>query len=710
MTAERDLAQAIANAVDAKVAGMRPESSTMPATYQGRDAEGKGWVLLPGATDPTPVSRMAVEADLGDTVSVTVANGKATVDSNVSNPSAGLAGVKVVERTANTANATASNALTAAYDARSAATSAQASADTARQAANEAVADASTARSMAESASSDAAAASESAAIAKQSADKAAYALSDVENVVGTVNWIAEHGEYVLTSDTAIVEGKAYYTRSGTAPNYVYTLVTEPRVSELSTYYELEIDESVQNYLASHIYLLNDGLYVTTDSATGYKVRIDGDSVDVLDASGNVMATFGTTARVGTSAGQNIKIDSDSVDVCTGTTVDATISASGASFLQGNANITAFLEGDDFRGINLTASDPSTYLRIVNDLEDGGGVPYSGVMLSKLLAWGPSETLITANATAIVNAANKAVYKTGGDMFGQLSFINDEINRDAAAPSSKQYGQKMPVWRDVDGEMVGYIQAVRNTDGRIGLQITPINEKSDGTSAYGAFTIFVDDTGETTYGVNNAANFRSAINAASKSGETFTGSVVLEPTSSSGAAYLYLDSTNINRDGAAPSATTVGNSRIILRDADNENFARIITGTNTSGVNFLQFYVYNENSGTEVSNVLTLNIAKNGSQTYSVSNPANFRTAIGITKVGNAEYTINSGYFVLTNSAISSTSVVICQPYYASGTGTSKYTYTAQNSSGSANIYVRDGSGTQPANGTKTRLAFVIVN
>lgn len=441
MTTEHDLAKAIADAVDAKVASMRPESSTMPATYQGRDSEGKGWVLLPGATEPTPVARMAVEAAQGDTVSVTVANGKATVNSNLSNPSAGLAGVQVVERTANTASATASEALAAASDARTAATSAQASADTARQAATDATLDAATARSMAESATADAAIASASATVAKESADKATYALSDVENVVGTLNWIAEHGEYVLTSDTAIVEGKAYYTRnvdyaqtsdtiaqsgktyytrSGTSPDYVYTavalpdsssistenyhitvhphsnimpryggtatftvetndtpelfywhysadggttwkqastvgysgydtdtlsfeaiqtrvdgrlyrcyvrfsdstheysgssivligtyyeelevtytLVTDPQVAELSSYYELSLNESVQNYLASHLWLDDYGLNLSVDSANGYRIHqgtVDGTKTAgtyILDPQGAIVASFG---------------------------------------------------------------------------------------------------------------------------------------------------------------------------------------------------------------------------------------------------------------------------------------------------------------------------------------------------------------------------------------------------------------------------------
>lgn len=44
---------------------------------------------------------------------------------------------------------------------------------------------------------------------------------------------------YVLTSDTSIVSGKTYYTRSGTDPNYTYTAVSEPSASSLSSYYEV---------------------------------------------------------------------------------------------------------------------------------------------------------------------------------------------------------------------------------------------------------------------------------------------------------------------------------------------------------------------------------------------------------------------------------------------------------------------------------------
>ena len=58
-------------------------------------------------------------------------------------------------------------------------------------------------------------------------------------------NLLATYGAnvaYRLTTDTAIVPGKLYFTRSGTSPNYTYTRVTNPQAASLSTYYEQYIN------------------------------------------------------------------------------------------------------------------------------------------------------------------------------------------------------------------------------------------------------------------------------------------------------------------------------------------------------------------------------------------------------------------------------------------------------------------------------------
>ncbi len=53
------------------------------------------------------------------------------------------------------------------------------------------------------------------------------YALKDAVNT------------YALTSDEEIVEGKTYYTRSGSEGSYTYTAVTTPVLADIGTYYEV---------------------------------------------------------------------------------------------------------------------------------------------------------------------------------------------------------------------------------------------------------------------------------------------------------------------------------------------------------------------------------------------------------------------------------------------------------------------------------------
>jgi hypothetical protein len=55
-------------------------------------------------------------------------------------------------------------------------------------------------------------------------------------------------GEFALTSDEAVVEGKTYYTRSGSAGAYVYTKVEDPKTASIASYYEL-VAASGKNYV-----------------------------------------------------------------------------------------------------------------------------------------------------------------------------------------------------------------------------------------------------------------------------------------------------------------------------------------------------------------------------------------------------------------------------------------------------------------------------
>ncbi|MDR0979501.1 MAG: phage coat protein [Lachnospiraceae bacterium] len=60
---------------------------------------------------------------------------------------------------------------------------------------------------------------------------------------------------YALTSDTALVAGKTYYTRAGEEGSYIYTAVANPDVSEIGTYYEV----TAEGYTEYTSYALGDG-------------------------------------------------------------------------------------------------------------------------------------------------------------------------------------------------------------------------------------------------------------------------------------------------------------------------------------------------------------------------------------------------------------------------------------------------------------------
>ena len=397
------LESTIKKLVDSKIEkAMQGGPQTVLAEYKGTDSQGKGWVVIAGSTETTPITRATVEAAPGDTVSVTIGDGKCVMDANISNPSAGVAGVRKAEMTANQAKDDAEKAIAFSQQASTAASSAQASAQSAANAAGDAQAtanavhgmaeqaqrDASTAKTAAEAATGvlegmqeaaeaagttlegiyqDAADAQTAAESAQSSASAATRSLSDVERVVGTLNWIAEHGEYVPTQDAVVAEGKTYYTashsyhltedtevdssktyytRSGSgteADPYVYTVVASPDVSEIATYYErstaysvvpepvtadiatyyeLSLDESVQSFIASHVWLDDYGLNLSVDSANGYRIHqgtVDGTEpvgTYIVNPYGEVEASFtGEGVFVGSLDASHISIGPSSLDL-----------------------------------------------------------------------------------------------------------------------------------------------------------------------------------------------------------------------------------------------------------------------------------------------------------------------------------------------------------------------------------------------------------
>lgn len=193
--------------------------------------------------------------------------------------------------------------------------------------------------------------------IATAAASTALAQLSTVEDVVGTLAWISEHGtykattdtekaagkyyfarseQYALTEDTAIDPEKTYYTRSGSGTEqdpYVYTVVANPDVQDIGNYYELfysyspvvvpdganpaalglyeldSIDEAVSNYVASHLALTDEGLYVSS-SSNGWRVLIASDGVYIINTAGTIVAQYKDTVRIGETGKHHIELSS----------------------------------------------------------------------------------------------------------------------------------------------------------------------------------------------------------------------------------------------------------------------------------------------------------------------------------------------------------------------------------------------------------------
>lgn len=144
------------------------------------------WVHIPGGVEETPIKK-TINAEAGDKVKVHIANGSAWISGNETAP-------PTDDRTAIHATNIAVEADKKAEDAASYAARAKLAADSAET----------------------------NAGIAQKSATTAINQLGYIEDVVGTLEWIAKHGEYEKTEDTEIQEGKIYFRRVASLIEYPF--------------------------------------------------------------------------------------------------------------------------------------------------------------------------------------------------------------------------------------------------------------------------------------------------------------------------------------------------------------------------------------------------------------------------------------------------------------------------------------------------------
>lgn len=224
------------NAVEELIGELRAPAQddikTYIATVSRKDEEGVVWVRLAGADGETPTASTSAEVDRGDIVNVEWRNNKLYIAGNTSNPSVGIVRVEAVEAAAGVAQQAAANAVKSAGEAY----------DAAEYAKGQAIA----AQSEVEGIRELAEAAQGSADTAQAAADGAMLSLEAVQNVVGVLDWVKSNGQYEFTEDAEFVEGRLYFSVTGTP-------VTDPVAQDLWKYYE---------------YNSSTGIYTLTEDTT----------------------------------------------------------------------------------------------------------------------------------------------------------------------------------------------------------------------------------------------------------------------------------------------------------------------------------------------------------------------------------------------------------------------------------------------------------
>lgn len=254
---------------------VRGSQKSDEATVTGRvtrvDAGITAWVMIGNNQSPTPCS-MDMKCAVGDTVTVRISGHKAVVIGNETAPATDDKRANVAYKEADVANANAGTA--------------QQTANVADLRASSAMRAAKEAEDYAEDAHTAADSAQASATAASGYATNALAGLATVQKVAETVMWIAQHGHMIATTDTQIDPAKVYFVEDEdgeyTADGVNYSLVEAPKVEDIGTYYELSIEESVQNYLTTILAVTSDGLHIFGDNpriiigdTAGFHIEID---------------------------------------------------------------------------------------------------------------------------------------------------------------------------------------------------------------------------------------------------------------------------------------------------------------------------------------------------------------------------------------------------------------------------------------------------
>lgn len=248
-----------------------------------RIEDGTAWVHIPGGVDETPV-KLTINASVGDTVQVRVSGGRAFLVGNRTAP-------PTDDTTAIKATYVAKNAQETAVEAKSEASEAWHYAGTAKEAAESAQDSADSAAEAAIEAWNHADDAHQAAVSANNSANNALVQLSVVEDVAGTLRWISEHGSYVPTTDTTVIEGSVYFIYEN--GDYIPIANPDPSANPSQEgWYVLDVTESQAKYIMAHLAVTSAGLWVLPVNQLAEHPLVDSNDNQIIDSDNNPIVDF----------------------------------------------------------------------------------------------------------------------------------------------------------------------------------------------------------------------------------------------------------------------------------------------------------------------------------------------------------------------------------------------------------------------------------
>lgn len=269
---------------------------------------------------------------------------------------------------------------------------------------------------------------------------------------------------------------------------------------------------------------------------------------------------------------------------------------------------------DDFRSIVIKADAANTSIapiRLSQNDQDGRRIVFE--------LWNGAESIAATGLTA------RLLFGVGEGGYATMTAVSDAATATWAVDVPQEALQTAGVVR-MAVEVASGSQAVCTRIFDAVVEPAIIDEDSpeaqDALSDFRAAVARLDDftvpvpvsnggTGSTT-----AAAARAALAALGTDGGTVAGSIELR-------------SSTIDRDSEPPASYQQGRS-VTLTDKDGKRIALIRADRSSTGAISLNIGAYNEANNVEIPNLLTMQAKEDGTVSVSVTDPAAWRTALGI--------------------------------------------------------------------------------